>query len=98
MNKKILTLLLLLIAISTISIVSATDTQKIGDLEFNVPDGYTYDADSVDVFLKAFDDESDLASQFGIMSIPFVASFKNGEIYKTTIGAQPKEAILELLS
>ena len=44
------------------------------------------------------DEESDLASQFGIMSIPFVASFKNGEIYKTSVGAQPKDQILELLA
>lgn len=57
MNRKILTILLLLIALSTIAIVSATDTQKIGDVEFNVPDGYTYDADSVNVFLQAFEDE-----------------------------------------
>ena len=44
------------------------------------------------------DEEDELAIQFGVMSIPFVASFKNGEIYKTTIGAQPKDAILELLA
>lgn len=57
MNRKILTLFLLLIALSTIAIVSAADTQKIGDVEFNVPEGYTYDADSVNVFLQAFEDE-----------------------------------------
>ena len=44
------------------------------------------------------DDEPDLASQFGIMSIPFVASFKNGAVYKSSVGVQPKEAILELLA
>ena len=44
------------------------------------------------------DDEPDLASQFGIMSIPFVASFKNGAVYKSSVGAQPNEAILELLA
>ena len=43
------------------------------------------------------DDESDLASQFGVMSIPFVASFKNGQLYKSSVGAQPKEEILGLL-
>ncbi len=57
MNKKILTVLLLLIAVSTIAVVSAVETQKVGDLEFNVPEGYTYDAQSVDYFLKAFEDE-----------------------------------------
>ena len=44
------------------------------------------------------DEEPELAKQFGIMSIPFVASFKNGEIYKTSVGAQPKDQILELLA
>ncbi len=43
------------------------------------------------------DDEADLASQFGVMSIPFVASFKNGQLYKSSVGAQPKEEILGLL-
>ena len=44
------------------------------------------------------DDEADLASQFGVMSIPFVASFKNGQLYKSSVGAQPKEEILGLLA
>ena len=43
------------------------------------------------------DDEADLATQFGVMSIPFVASFKNGQLYKSSVGAQPKEEILGLL-
>lgn len=60
MNRKILTLLVLLIAISTISIVSAADTQTIGGMEFNVPEGYVYDADSADAFLSAFSDESEI--------------------------------------
>ena len=43
------------------------------------------------------DDEEDLAQQFGVMSIPFVASFKGGQLYKSSVGVQPKEAILGLL-
>ena len=43
------------------------------------------------------DDEQDLASQFNVMSIPFVAVFKNGQLYKSTVGVQPKEALLSLL-
>ncbi len=43
------------------------------------------------------DDEQDLATQFGVMSIPFVALFKNGELVKSTVGFQPKENILSLL-
>ena len=43
------------------------------------------------------DDEPDLAQQFGVMSIPFVASFKAGQLHKSSVGVQPKEAILALL-
>ena len=43
------------------------------------------------------DDEQDLATQFGVMSIPFVALFKNGQLVKSTVGFQPKEDILSLL-
>jgi hypothetical protein len=60
MNKKILTLLLLLIAVSTIAIVSAADTQTVGGVEFNVPEGYTYDQESVDYFLASFEGDTKL--------------------------------------
>ncbi len=43
------------------------------------------------------DDEQDLATEFGVMSIPFVALFKNGQLVKSTVGFQPKENILSLL-
>ena len=60
MNKKILALFLLVIAVGAVSVVSAQDTQKIADIEFNIPEGYAYDADSADIFLKSFSDESNL--------------------------------------
>ena len=43
------------------------------------------------------DDEQELAEQFGVMSIPFVASFKAGQLHKSSVGVQPKEALLALL-
>ena len=43
------------------------------------------------------DEEQDLATQFGIMSIPFVAVFKDGKVVKSSVGYQPKEALLSLL-
>lgn len=55
MNKKVLTLFLLLVALSTISIVSAADTQKIGGVEFNVPEGYAFDADTSNAFLDSLE-------------------------------------------
>ena len=43
------------------------------------------------------DDEQELAEQFGVMSIPFVASFKAGQLHKSSVGVQPKESLLALL-
>ena len=43
------------------------------------------------------DDESDLAAEFRISSIPTLLVFKNGQIVRTSVGYRPKEQILELL-
>ncbi len=43
------------------------------------------------------DEESELAGQFGIMSIPTLIVMKNGKITNQTVGARPKEQILALL-
>ena len=43
------------------------------------------------------DDEDELAQQFGVMSIPFVAVFKGGNLVKSTVGFQSKEALLNLI-
>lgn len=39
------------------------------------------------------DDNSDLATQFRIMSIPCMLFFKDGQIVDRLVGAQPKAAI-----
>ncbi len=41
------------------------------------------------------DDEGELAVKFGIMSIPTVMLFKNGERVKTAVGYMSKEEIKE---
>ena len=43
------------------------------------------------------DEESELASQFQIMSIPTLMVVKNGEIVNRAMGARSKSKILELL-
>jgi len=43
------------------------------------------------------DDEPDLAQQFGVMSIPFLAVFKDGKLVTSSVGVQPKESILDML-
>lgn len=43
------------------------------------------------------DEEGDLANQYGIMSIPTLMVFQNGQKTNEAFGAMPKERILELL-
>jgi len=39
------------------------------------------------------DDEAELAQKYGIMSIPTVILFQNGEAAKTSVGFVPKESL-----
>lgn len=43
------------------------------------------------------DEQSELASQFGIMSIPTLVVIKNGKIVNQAVGARPKQTILGML-
>ena len=43
------------------------------------------------------DEQSELAQQFGVMSIPTLVVMKNGEIANKAVGALPKDEILALL-
>lgn len=43
------------------------------------------------------DEEGELSIKYGVMSIPTLMIFKNGEIAQTAIGYRPKEEIEELL-
>jgi len=43
------------------------------------------------------DEEAELASLFGIMSIPTLVVMEKGKIVNQAMGARPKEAILRLL-
>ena len=41
------------------------------------------------------DDEKELAGEYGIMSIPALVLFKNGEAVSTMVGFRPKERVVE---
>lgn len=43
------------------------------------------------------DEQMELARQYRVMSIPTFLVFKNGKIIAQTLGAQPKEKLLELI-
>lgn len=43
------------------------------------------------------DEQQELATQYNVVSIPFIAVFKNGKLEKTTVGFMQKDMILKLL-
>ena len=43
------------------------------------------------------DEQPELASQFRVMSIPTLVVMKDGGVYKSSVGMQPKASILALL-
>lgn len=43
------------------------------------------------------DEQPELASQFGVMSIPTLVVMKDGQITARAVGARTKQAILEML-
>ena len=49
--------------------------------------------DTIKVGKVNVDDEPELAQKYGIVSIPTVILFKNGEAAKTSMGFVPKETL-----
>ena len=43
------------------------------------------------------DEQPELAAQFGVMSIPTLLVFKDGQLVNKAVGARPKEELLKLL-
>ncbi|MGP1522141.1 MAG: thioredoxin [Treponema sp.] len=43
------------------------------------------------------DEQSELAAQYGVMSIPTLIVFKNGKIAQQAVGARDKAGLLDLL-
>ena len=43
------------------------------------------------------DEEPELASRFGVMSIPTLMVFRGGQIADKAVGARPKAAVLKML-
>lgn len=55
------------------------------------------ETDKVKVGKVNVDEESELATQFAVMSIPTLILFENGKPVKQMVGAQPKSAILSMI-
>lgn len=55
-------------------------------------------AGKVDVYKIDIDQSPDIASKFGVMSVPTFIVFENGQVKKQTLGAQPKAQLMSLIS
>jgi thioredoxin 1 len=53
--------------------------------------------DKFDFFKVNVDEENQLASQYGIMSIPTLLIFKGGEIVAQSVGAKPESELKAML-
>jgi len=55
-------------------------------------------ADQVKIAKLNVDDNQVTTAEYGVMSIPTLLLFKNGEVVEKVIGFQPKENLVEVLS
>ena len=51
----------------------------------------------IDIVKVNVDDEEDIARKYGVMSIPTLILFENGQELKKTIGFMPKDKIKEFI-
>ncbi|EIJ79195.1 thioredoxin [Bacillus methanolicus PB1] len=54
--------------------------------------------DKVKIVKLDVDENQETAAKFGVMSIPTLIVFKDGEVVDKVIGFQPKEALAEVLN
>ncbi|MGP4080615.1 MULTISPECIES: thioredoxin [Bacillaceae] len=55
-------------------------------------------SDSVKIVKLDVDENQETAGKFGVMSIPTLMLFKNGEVVDQVVGFQPKEALVDLIN
>ena len=61
-----------------------------------VIDGIAEKRDDVVIGKVNVDEQQELAMKYGVMSIPTVIVFKNGEEFKKSVGVQPEAALLAM--
>lgn len=62
-----------------------------------VMDNIANDLQDVKFFKVDVDKNEDIAREYGIMSIPTIIVFKNGEIVNTLVGLRSKDELLEFI-
>ncbi|WP_066194557.1 MULTISPECIES: thioredoxin [Gracilibacillus] len=55
-------------------------------------------SDTVQIVKLDVDENQETAGKFGVMSIPTLLLFKDGEVVDQVVGYQPKEALVETIN
>lgn len=55
-------------------------------------------AGKASVYKLDIDQSPEIAQRYGVMSVPTLIVFENGEVKKQVVGAQPKQSVLAMLS
>jgi len=63
-----------------------------------IVDEIAAEVDDVKIAKVNIAQEMDLARKFGVSSIPFLAIVKDGKMVDSTLGARPKEDLLEFIA
>lgn len=63
-----------------------------------VVDKISEEMSGVKVCKVNIDDEQELATRFGVMSIPTLVLIKDGKVADTSVGLRPKDAIVSMIN
>lgn len=55
-------------------------------------------SDSVEVYKVNVDDNTELAQEYGVQSIPTLLVFKNGALSETIVGLKTKDELVEIVN
>ncbi|UOQ47198.1 MULTISPECIES: thioredoxin [Gracilibacillus] len=55
-------------------------------------------SDTVKIVKLDVDENQETAGKYGVMSIPTLLLFKDGEVVEQVVGYQPKEALVEIIN
>ena len=55
-------------------------------------------SDSVEVYKVNVDDNTELAQEYGVQSIPTLLVFKNGALAETIVGLKTKDELVEIVN